>query len=95
MSRFYGTMMGAAPNNVTRTGGAVSGVRAHVSGWDIGGKVEVYDRDGKDVVMLQVTSGSNNDLTYETPWIEVVRDPQTGEVEITCRPGKEGKVIKW
>jgi hypothetical protein len=95
MARFYGTMRGSAQSRVTRTGGAVSGVAATVSGWDIGGKVEVFDRDGKDVVVLEVTGGSNDPTLKETPWIEVERNLQTGECKISVRPGPEGKVIKW
>jgi hypothetical protein len=95
MARFYGEMFGQARNKVSRTGGAASGVGAHVRGWNIGGKVEAFDRDGKDVILLQVTGGSGNPTIKETPWIELVQDRETGAVTITCRPGPEGKVIKW
>lgn len=95
MARFYGSMWGAAQSEVTRVGSETSGVGAHVRGWRIGGKVEVFDRDGKDVLVLQVTGGSDNPKLKETPWIEVVRDPVTGKTDITVRPGPEGKVIKW
>lgn len=88
-------MWGSAENNVTRVGGADSGVGAHVRGWRIGGKVEAFDRDGKDVLLLQVTGGSDNPSLKETPWIEIVRDPKTGVQTITVRPGPEGKVITW
>jgi len=94
MSRFYGEVWGSAKSSATRTGGK-DGVTAHVRGWDIGGKVDVFDRDGHDVVTLQLTGGSNDPSLKETPWIEIVRDPKTGLTEITCRPGPEGKVIKW
>ena len=95
MARFYGTMTGAARSGVSRIGGEQSGVTAHVRGWDIGGKVDVHDRKGKDVVLLRVTGGTNGPSCYETPWIEVVRDPKTGKTEITVRPGPDGKVILW
>ncbi len=95
MARFYGTVMGSAPSEASRVGSGTQGVVAHIRGWRIGGKVEAFDRDGKDVILLQLTGGSENDLTRETPWIEAVRDPKTGQTEITVRPGPEGKVIKW
>lgn len=96
MARFYGTLEGSAATTVSRVGhGGGSGVSAHVRGWRIGGKVDAFDRDGKDVVLLQVTGGSDNPTLKETPWIEVVRNPLTGKTEITVRPGPEGKVIKW
>ncbi len=95
MARFYGSMWGSAKSEVTRVGSGEQGVGAHVRGWRIGGKVECFDRDGKDVLMLQVTGGSDNPTLKETPWIEVVRDPETGKTDITVRPGPEGKVIKW
>jgi hypothetical protein len=88
-------MRGSARSRVTRTGGAVSGVAATVSGWNIGGKVEVFDRNGNDVVVLELTGGSDDPTLMETPWIEVERVSETGELKITCRPGKEGKVVKW
>jgi hypothetical protein len=95
MARFYGSMSGSAEKRVTRSGNAVSGVKAVVSGWDIGGKVEVFDRGGKDVVVLQLTGGSNNPILKETPWIEVCQDRKTGSLSISIRPGKEGRVLKW
>lgn len=95
MARFYGTLEGSAATIVSRVGSGTTGVSAHVRGWRIGGKVDAFDRDGKDVVLLQVTGGSDNPTLKETPWIEVVRDPVTGETTISCRPGPEGKVIEW
>lgn len=95
MARFYGTMSGSAPTEVTRSGSGNQGVKAHVRGWRIGGKVEAFDRDGKDVIVLQLTGGSDDPSLKETPWIEVVRDPETGQTSITVRPGPEGKVLKW
>jgi hypothetical protein len=45
--------------------------------------------------VLEVTRGSDDPTLMETPWIEIERISETGELKVTCRPGKEGKVIRW
>jgi hypothetical protein len=59
MSRFYGSLQGMR-GTVTRQGGPGSGEHAHVSGWDIGGKVYVYDHNGEDYISFGITGGSHN-----------------------------------
>lgn len=59
MSRFYGSMKGAR-GETTRCGNSISGITAHVRGWDIG--AEAYVRcltTGEDIVSVYVTGGSN------------------------------------
>lgn len=60
MARFYGSLSGQARTEATRRGGASSGVTAHVRGWRIGARVEVVDVNGKDVVRVYKTGGSND-----------------------------------
>jgi hypothetical protein len=59
MSRFYGSLTGQAKTTATRRGGPSSGVEAHVRGWEIGVRTQVYDYNGQDRVRVYVTSGSN------------------------------------
>lgn len=58
MAQFYGSMQGWR-GCVTRSGSKVSGLTAHVRGWNIGCRVELSHKDGKDVVTVYRTHGSN------------------------------------
>lgn len=60
MSRFYGDLTGQARTTATRRGSASSGVSAHIRGWGIGVRVNVHDEDGRDVVSVTLTGGSNS-----------------------------------
>jgi hypothetical protein len=59
MARFYGSMSGQAKSEVTRRGNSISGVRAHVRGWDTGVMVEAQNHNGKDQFYIAFTGGSN------------------------------------
>jgi len=59
MARFYGNMLGQARTDVTRVGGANSGIFAHLRGWDVGVKVEGSARGERDVFTVYASSGSN------------------------------------
>lgn len=61
MSHFYGTMQGGA-KEVSRTGDSVSGMQAHVRGWDVGIRVVCTYEDGHDVCRVWLTSGSRDTL---------------------------------
>ena len=58
MSHFYGNMQGSR-EETTRCGTKQSGLTAHVRGWDIGVSVTILQIDGKDVVKVYKTGGSN------------------------------------
>jgi len=43
----------------SRLGSKTSGIYAHVRGWNVGARVDISFRDGKDVVTVWQTGGSN------------------------------------
>lgn len=61
MSHFYAGIVGNR-GEATRTGTKNSGIRGHIRGWNIGGKVQMWhdNEAGRDVVELQITGGSEN-----------------------------------
>jgi len=59
MAHFYASMQGSR-GEATRVGTKSSGLTAHVRGWDIGARVELSHEDGRDVVRVYRTGGSNN-----------------------------------
>lgn len=64
MSRFYAEMQGNR-GPATLKGSADSGMYAHVRGWDVGVEVRCsVDRNGKDVVDVFRTGGSNGGRSY-------------------------------
>ena len=60
MTRFYANIQGGR-GEATRQGGAKSGIRGHIRGWDLGVRVSggVDSETGKDVFYIYVTGGSN------------------------------------
>jgi len=44
----------------SRLGSKDSGISAHARGWNVGAEVVVRHLDGRDVVFVYATSGSNN-----------------------------------
>lgn len=64
MAHFYGNMQGNR-GGVTRGGSKDSGMCAHVRGWNIGVRVSVSQLDGKDVVHVYRTGGSNGATSEE------------------------------
>jgi len=65
MARFYGELAGQAREKVTRLGSKKSGLWAHLSGWNIGVVVDCQCIDGKDVIRVYRTGGSNNPIIGE------------------------------
>ena len=59
MSRFYGSIRGTGQTEATRAGSAVSGLTAHIRGWNVGIVVECVDIDGTDRIDVRLTGGSN------------------------------------
>jgi hypothetical protein len=58
MSHFYASIQGNR-GEATRQGTKNSGMYGHVRGWDIGGRVHCFVRDGEDCIQITVTRGSN------------------------------------
>lgn len=58
MAQFYGSMKGSR-GEATRLGTKNSGFDAHIRGWNIGARVYLRHVDGKDVVSVYKTGGSN------------------------------------
>ncbi len=58
MARFYASIQGHR-GAATRMGTPSSGIVGHVRGWNVGARVEVSDENGKDVVRVYRTGGSN------------------------------------
>lgn len=60
MAHFIGFVSGRAKTRASRLGTKRTGLTARAQGWNIGGSVEMMvDSDGRDVVELSLTSGSN------------------------------------
>ena len=78
MSRFYVTMKGKTDKVHHATGTAASGVTAHVRGWDIGIRVSIYDVEGQDKLLVELTPGSNG----------AGHDKVIGEFTMSDRKGK-------
>lgn len=58
---FYATVTGRGKTASTRGGTKKTGLNAHVRGWDIGAYVELSHEDGRDIVRVYQTGGSNDD----------------------------------
>jgi len=65
MAHFYGSMQGGR-GETTRTGTKNSGLSAHIRGWNVGVLVDVKHVDGKDIIEVRRTGGSNNPNSQ--PW---------------------------
>lgn len=59
MARFYGEIKGQARTTATRRGSKSSGITAHIRGWNIGVRVEIFAVGDRDIVHIYRTSGSN------------------------------------
>jgi len=82
MARFYGEMYGSARTPTSRIGNTVSGLTAHIRGWDIGVFVECrVNRHGRDVIEVYRTNGSNDNSRGER--LAVIQDapPSTMETD--------------
>ena len=60
MAHFYGSMQGNR-GEATRMGTKDSGFYAHIRGWDVGVRVELYynEETEKDEIFIYKTGGSN------------------------------------
>lgn len=59
MSHFYGNIQGAK-GETTRCGSKNSGMTAHIRGWDVGVYVSIGHINGKDLISVFKTGGSNS-----------------------------------
>lgn len=62
MAQFYANIQGNR-GEATRMGTKASGLVSHTRGWDVGVKVRMIHRDGKDWAEVTLTSGSNGGPT--------------------------------
>jgi len=62
MARFYLKAVGKGNTPKTVTGEKKTGLKAHISGWDIGVLITMTVDTSKDedVIMVELTGGSNN-----------------------------------
>ena len=58
MAHFYSEVRGARKPQ-TLTGTKNSGVQAHIRGWNVGVEVRLSHVNGKDIVQVYKTTGSN------------------------------------
>ena len=58
MAQFYGSVVGNR-GEASRMGSRESGISGHIRGWGIGASVRCFEENGRDVVEVYATSGSN------------------------------------
>lgn len=63
----------------SRLGTPSSGVQAHARGWDLGGRVSMYDSGGRDRMEFTLTGGSNNAKVRD---VSVVATLDDGKLEV-------------
>lgn len=59
--QFYCSVYGRGQTPVTKGGDKETGITAHVRGWNVGARVRVDHVNGKDVVRVYSTKGSNDE----------------------------------
>jgi hypothetical protein len=59
MAHYRGVLQGSR-GSTSRLGTKSSGLYAILSGWDVGVQVTIQHEDGKDVIYVRKTGGSNN-----------------------------------
>jgi hypothetical protein len=60
MAQFRGTVLGGK-GGASRLGGKANGLTVTADGWHTGARVELSHEDGKDVVRVYRTGGSNGE----------------------------------
>ena len=60
MAEFYGEMWGRGKHPATASAPASIGMSAHIRSWDYGVYVELTEEQGKRMVRIYRTGGSNN-----------------------------------
>jgi len=72
MARFIGTMANGK-SSVNKIGYSY-GLEAHIRGWNIGVRVVIsIGEDGKDIIHVYQTKGSNGDISAKEPLLLVIR----------------------
>lgn len=65
MSRFYGTVRGAAKTEASRRGHTSTGVTTYAASWQGAVCCEVYDENGKDHVRVSLVPWRGKGVTRE------------------------------
>lgn len=65
MARFIGEVQGKAKTKASRLGSEKSGLMAHVRGWNVGVFIRCEVVDGKDIIKIFRTNGSNDPVIGE------------------------------
>ncbi len=86
MARFIAEIQGAR-GPASRLGNASSGVRGHIRGWTLGGRVECLASGESDVVLLEVTGGSNAE--YHATQVAALRQVGPMQLMAVYVPGEE------
>ena len=60
MAEFYGELWGKGKSPATVSGTESTGISAHIRSWDYGVYVELTEEQGKRMVRIYRTGGSNN-----------------------------------
>jgi hypothetical protein len=59
VAHFIGYVTGRSKTTASRLGTKSTGITARAQGWDIGARVTVNHVDGRDIVSVELTGGSN------------------------------------
>lgn len=59
MSHFYADIQGAR-GPASRTGTKASGINSYTRSWNIGARVNLHQRDGRDVMLIAIDGGSGS-----------------------------------
>ena len=86
MAHFYASMQGSR-GEATRVGTKSSGLTAHIRGWDIGARVELSHRDGRDYVRIYRTGGSNGGSDQLIAELATSLDPEAPRRDYEFSPG--------
>lgn len=80
MAQFYAGVQGHR-GAATRLGTKDSGATAFVQGWDTGVYVEAFHTDGKDVLHVYKTGGSNKSINSTKQLIAIITEDQLEMVQ--------------
>lgn len=84
MAQFRAEIQGAR-GRASRLGTKQSGMWAHVRGWDIGVRIDIMHRDGRDIIMVYKTGGSTNPSPqYSKPIATLIEGEEEREHDDEC-----------
>jgi len=74
VAHFYGELQGNR-GSTSRVGSKNSGMEAHIRGWNVGVKVELFHRNGRDIIRVYRTNGSSaHSVLYDTSRVVQIRE---------------------